>query len=42
MEDLEKGTKEMKGFAAHMKKNDINQPMPSELPGTKLPSKVYT
>ena len=42
MEELEKGLKELKGFAAHRKNNNINQPDLPELPGTKSPTKVYT
>jgi hypothetical protein len=34
MEGLEKGLKELKGFAVHRKNNSINQPDPLELPGT--------
>jgi hypothetical protein len=41
MEELEKGLKELKGFALH-RKNNINQPEPPELPGTKPPTKEYT
>jgi hypothetical protein len=37
MEELEKGLKELKGFATHRKNNNINQPIPPELPGSKLP-----
>jgi hypothetical protein len=35
-EELEKGLKELKGFATHRKNNNINQP---ELPGSKPPTK---
>ena len=42
MEELEKGLKELKGFATHRKNNNINQPEPPELPGTKPPTKEYT
>jgi hypothetical protein len=38
VEELEKGLKELKGFATH-RKNNINQPDLPELPGTKLPTK---
>jgi hypothetical protein len=31
MEELEKGLKELKGFATHRKNNNINQPDPPEL-----------
>ena len=41
MKGLEKGLKELKGFATH-RKNNINQPDPPELPGTKLPTKENT
>jgi len=40
-EELEKGPKKLKGFATH-KKNNINQPDPPEIPGTKPPTKKYT
>jgi hypothetical protein len=39
MEELVEGLKELKGFATHRNNNDINQPYPSELPRTKLPTK---
>jgi hypothetical protein len=39
VEELEKGLKELKGFATHRKNNNINQPDSSELPGTKPPTK---
>jgi hypothetical protein len=45
MEELEKVLKELKEFATHRKKNNINQPDhpgPRELPGTKPPTKEYT
>jgi hypothetical protein len=42
MEELEKGLKELKGFATHRKNNNINQPDLPELPGTKPPTKDYT
>jgi hypothetical protein len=36
MEELEKGLKELKGFATHWKNNNINQKdPPPKLPGTK-------
>jgi hypothetical protein len=38
----EKALKELKGIATHRKNNNINQPEPSELPGTKPPTKEYT
>lgn len=34
--------KELKGFATHRKNNNINQPDPPELPGTKPSTKEYT
>jgi hypothetical protein len=42
VEVLEKGLKELKWFATHWKNNNINQPDPPELPGTKPPTKEYT
>jgi hypothetical protein len=42
MEELETRLKELKGFATHRKNNNINQPDPPELTGTKPPSKEYT
>jgi hypothetical protein len=39
MEDLEKGPKEWKGFAAHRKNKNMNQPVPPELLGTKPPTR---
>ena len=42
MEELEKGLKELKVFAAHRKNNNINQPDLPELPGNKPPTKEYT
>jgi hypothetical protein len=39
MEELEKGLKELKGFATHRKNNNINQPDHPELPGTKPSTK---
>jgi hypothetical protein len=33
MEELEKGPKEMKGFAAHRRNNNMKQPVPPELQG---------
>jgi hypothetical protein len=42
MEELEKGLKELKVFAAHRKNNNINQPDLPELPGNKTPTKEYT
>jgi hypothetical protein len=42
MEELEKGLKELKGFATHRKNNNINLPEPPELPETKSPTKECT
>jgi hypothetical protein len=42
MEGPGKGWKELKGFAIHRKNNNINQPEPLELPGTKAATKEYT
>jgi hypothetical protein len=42
MEKLEKGLKELKGFATHRKNSNISQPDLPELPGTKPPTKEYT
>jgi hypothetical protein len=39
MEESEKRLKELKWFATHRKNNNINQPLPLELPGTKPPTK---
>jgi hypothetical protein len=39
MEELQKRLKEQKGFATPRKNNNINQPDPSEFPGTKPPTK---
>jgi len=38
MEMLEKGQKELKGFATPRKNNNIKQPDPPELRGTKPPT----
>ena len=40
MEELEKGPKELKGF--NRRNNNMNQPVPPELPGTKPPTREYT
>jgi hypothetical protein len=37
----EKGLKELKGFTTHRKNNNMSQPVPPELPGTKPPTKDY-
>jgi hypothetical protein len=39
--ELEKGLKELKGFATHRKNNGISQPNPPELPGTKPSTRVH-
>ena len=39
MEELGEELKELKGFAAHRKNNNINQSDLPELPGTKPPTK---
>jgi hypothetical protein len=41
VEELEKGLNELKGFASYRKNNNINQPNPPEVPGTKPPTKEY-
>jgi hypothetical protein len=42
VEELEKGLKELKGFAAHRKNNNSNHPDLTELPETKPPIKEHT
>jgi hypothetical protein len=42
MEELVKGLKELKGLQPPRKNNNINQPVPPELPGTKPLTKEYT
>jgi hypothetical protein len=42
MEELEKGLKELKGFATHRKNSNINQPDPPDFPGAKPPAEEYT
>jgi hypothetical protein len=42
LEKLEKGMKELKGFATNRKNNNNNQSDPPELPETNLPIKEYT
>jgi hypothetical protein len=42
VEDLEEGLKELKGFAMYRKNNNVNQPDPPELPGTKPLTKEST
>jgi len=42
IEELEKGLKDLKGFATHRKNNNINQPDILEFLGTKPPTKEYT
>jgi hypothetical protein len=41
MEEVGEGLKELKGVATHRRNNSINELDPSELPGTKLPIRVY-
>jgi hypothetical protein len=41
MEEMEKGLKELKGFAAPWETNRVNQPDPLVLLGTELPTKEY-
>jgi hypothetical protein len=41
MEELEKGLKELKGFATHRINKNINQPDHPELPEPKPPTKEY-
>jgi hypothetical protein len=42
IEELEKGLKELRGLQPHRKNNNINQPDPPKLPGTKTSTKEYT
>jgi hypothetical protein len=42
MEGLEVGPKDLKGLQPHRRKNNMNQPVPPELPGTKPPAEEYT
>jgi hypothetical protein len=43
MEDLQKGLKELKGFASHRKNNNIIKlPATPELPRNKLSTKEYS
>jgi hypothetical protein len=39
MEELEKGLKKLRGLQPHRRKNNMNQPVAPELPGTKPPTK---
>jgi hypothetical protein len=39
MEELEKVPRELKGSEAHRRDNNMNKPVPPELPGTKPPIK---
>jgi hypothetical protein len=41
MEELEKGTKSLRGLQPHRKNNNMNQPVLPELSGTKPPTKEY-
>jgi hypothetical protein len=38
MEKLEKGPKELKGLQPHRRNNNIRQPVPPDLPGSKPPT----
>jgi hypothetical protein len=42
MKELEKGPKELRGLQPHRMNNNVNQPVPPELQGTKPPTKEYT
>jgi hypothetical protein len=42
MEELEKGLKELKGFAAQYEEQQYQSTRPPELPRTKPPNKKYT
>jgi hypothetical protein len=42
MEELEKGPKELKGFAAPEKEQQYDHPLLRVLAGSKSPTKVYT
>jgi hypothetical protein len=42
MKELVKGPKELTGFAAHRRNNNMNQPVLSELSGNKPPTKEYS
>ena len=42
MKEKGEGLKELKGLQPHRKNNNINQPDPLELPGTKPLTKEYT
>jgi hypothetical protein len=43
MEEMEKGLKELRGFAAPMRgSKNVNWPDPLEFPGTGPPTKYYT
>ena len=39
MEELEKGPKELKGFAVPWRNNNMNHPVAPEFPGSKPPTK---
>jgi hypothetical protein len=42
IEELDKGPKELRELQSHRKNNNINQPVPQELLGTKPSTKEYT
>ena len=42
MEQLEKGPKELRGLQSHRRNNNMYEPVPPELPGTKPATKEYT
>jgi hypothetical protein len=42
MKELEKGPKELMGLQPHRRNNNMSQPVPPELNGTKSPTKEYT
>ena len=42
MEELQEGPKEVKELVTPKRNNDMNQPVPPEIPGAKPPTKDYT
>jgi hypothetical protein len=42
MEELQEGPKEVKELVTPKRNNNMNQPVPPELPGAKPPTKDYT
>ena len=42
MEELEKDPRSWRGLQHHRRNNNMNHPVPPELPGTKPPTKEYT